>query len=186
MRHPGLPGREAVGVGAVVANAGFQEIGQFAPQVIDRALLEEVGYKGERFSELLAFRSYMQFRHKRNQLFIKLIEGLASSPMRVRALCINNCNPQPVGQEVIGQGRLVEHLVDYLNWLRGCFFYEAGGLEKRGLGAWSVNWFGWFFVRGLGLMGISSAHYPDGFYECFNFFIEKYFVITHMRVVGGI
>jgi hypothetical protein len=44
-------------------------------------------------------------------------------------LSINNGNPQPIGQQVIdkvAQCKLVEHFINYLNWLRGCFFYEAG------------------------------------------------------------
>jgi hypothetical protein len=48
-------------------------------------------------------------------------------------LCIDNGNPQPIGQQVIievAQGRLVEYLIDYLNWLCGCFFNKAGRFGK--------------------------------------------------------
>ena len=42
--HPGLPGREAIGVGAIMADSGFEEVAQFAPHVINGELLEEGVY----------------------------------------------------------------------------------------------------------------------------------------------
>ena len=74
MRGPVLPGREPVGQARwwPMKSSNWRR----------GALLEEVGYTGGRFSELLAFRCYMQLRLKRNQLLIKRVACLASSPMR--------------------------------------------------------------------------------------------------------
>jgi hypothetical protein len=75
----------------------------------------------------------MQLRNKRNQLFIERIQYLPPIPILVWVLSIKNGNPQPVGQQVIGevaQGNLSNtSLITSI----GCvvaFSIRRGGLEK--------------------------------------------------------
>ena len=71
----------------------------------------------------------MQLRYKRNQLFIELMQYRAPIFIRIWALCIDYCNLQPIGQQVIGevaQGYLGEYFVGGFSWLWGCFYWGMG------------------------------------------------------------